>query len=390
MTKSSTQPCATSSSLRGQHDFETVSPLCVKENDCGMNPNLHSQYAEQMRRRLALQRELQALGRRNALECESPGDVPLQNMSLLQSLNPISSSMLRPSTALQEHMGRLMAVQEAQRAPERDTVLRLHLLQRRRELQRQELLTRQLLYAHRSPLLSSPGLAAPQPSLSSLTRASLQRTLSGGVSVDSVAREEQRSAPRLQLVKDIGRMNRHDSQYIDVSDMTITEQDIDAVRSQRRNSVDPFPLKLHKLIVHAMKEGKDDIITFLPHGRAFQVHSMDRFMNELMPKQFKQSKWPSFARQLNLYGFQRLTGLEHADSIAYFHELFLRGRPEFCWFMQRVRLVDYKNTTHGNRLADMKRANGTFIRTADPPFYTMTSLPQIEVNAADQSGKEPV
>lgn len=62
-----------------------------------------------------------------------------------------------------------------------------------------------------------------------------------------------------------------------------------------------------------------DIVSFYSHGRAFGVHDMERFIEEVMPKYFKQSKWNSFARQLNLYGFMRLAS--GPDSGGYYHEV---------------------------------------------------------------------
>lgn len=51
---------------------------------------------------------------------------------------------------------------------------------------------------------------------------------------------------------------------------------------------------------------------------------------------FKQSKLTSFQRQLNLYGFQRIsTG---RDRGGYFHPLFLRGRADICHSMLRTRV----------------------------------------------------
>lgn len=51
---------------------------------------------------------------------------------------------------------------------------------------------------------------------------------------------------------------------------------------------------------------------------------------------FKQSKFTSFQRQLNLYGFQRVTS--GRDRQAYYHPLLLRGRPDLCRLMLRTRV----------------------------------------------------
>lgn len=58
--------------------------------------------------------------------------------------------------------------------------------------------------------------------------------------------------------------------------------------------------------------------SWLPHGRAFLVHKPDEF-KDLLPRFFKLSKIPSFQRQLNLYGFNRLTRI--SDRGAYYHEV---------------------------------------------------------------------
>jgi hypothetical protein len=55
-----------------------------------------------------------------------------------------------------------------------------------------------------------------------------------------------------------------------------------------------------------------------------------------MPKYFRQSKLTSFQRQVNLYGFRRLTAGK--DRGAYYHELFLRGRPDLYKRLVRIRV----------------------------------------------------
>lgn len=99
----------------------------------------------------------------------------------------------------------------------------------------------------------------------------------------------------------------------------------------------PFPSVLHAMLERADHEKFDDIVSWQPHGRAFAVHNPNRFVKEVMPQFFRQTRFASFQRQLSLYGFLRLTrkGPDHG---AYYHELFVRGRSDLCQLMQRTRV----------------------------------------------------
>lgn len=68
-----------------------------------------------------------------------------------------------------------------------------------------------------------------------------------------------------------------------------------------------FPVLLHQMLSSAQQEHFDHIVSWQPHGRCFRVHKPQLFVDLVMPRFFKQSKLTSFQRQLNLYGFSRLT-----------------------------------------------------------------------------------
>lgn len=147
--------------------------------------------------------------------------------------------------------------------------------------------------------------------------------------------------------------------YIDVSEMPDPDPDDSALRRTRGGVSEPFPEKLHRMLEDIEKEGKSDIVSFYSHGRAFGVHDMDRFVKEIMPKYFKQSKWNSFARQLNLYGFIRITS--GPDAGGYYHELFLKGRPNLCLHMRRV------GVPQGEDRRKFRPKN----KNVEPDFYSM-------------------
>lgn len=59
-------------------------------------------------------------------------------------------------------------------------------------------------------------------------------------------------------------------------------------------------------------------------------------MASILPAYFQLSKFPSFQRQLNLYGFRRLT--KGPDRGGYYHECFLRGKPFLISKIKRMKL----------------------------------------------------
>jgi HSF-type DNA-binding len=74
---------------------------------------------------------------------------------------------------------------------------------------------------------------------------------------------------------------------------------------------------------------------------------------------FRQTKLTSFQRQLNLYGFRRIT--QGPDSGSYYHSMFLRGRPGLCQRMLRQKV---KGTGH-KQPADA---------SSEPNFYNMPPI----------------
>ena len=80
----------------------------------------------------------------------------------------------------------------------------------------------------------------------------------------------------------------------------------------------PFPAKLHQVLEDMEKNGHENIMGWMPHGRSFMVKDPKEFIKDYMPTYFNQHKLASFQRQLNLYGFKRLTG-QGPDHGSYYH-----------------------------------------------------------------------
>jgi len=154
-------------------------------------------------------------------------------------------------------------------------------------------------------------------------------------------------------------MRKKSSPYIDASAMADPPEFELARRRTRGGVTEPFPEKLHRMLLEIEKDGNGHIISFFPHGRSFGIHDTDSFEEKIMPKYFKQSRLSSFQRQLNLYGFTRI--VSGPDSGGYYHELFLKGRPALCTHMRRVGIP---------KGVDRRKIKST-LNKKEPDFYSM-------------------
>jgi hypothetical protein len=92
-----------------------------------------------------------------------------------------------------------------------------------------------------------------------------------------------------------------------------------------------FPAKMYAIL---SRKDLADIITWLPHGRSWKVLKPREFEVKVIPTYFEHSKFSSFIRQANGWGFRRIIS-KGADRNSYYHELFLRARPHLIKLMRR-------------------------------------------------------
>jgi len=104
-------------------------------------------------------------------------------------------------------------------------------------------------------------------------------------------------------------------------------------RQKRSYRHESFPEKLYRMLMELEQQGRDDVISFVRQGTAFQIHQPAVFEDEIMRNCFRQSKLASFKRQLSMYGFQRMSG--GPDHGSYRNPNFRRGNPELCRDMER-------------------------------------------------------
>jgi hypothetical protein len=150
-----------------------------------------------------------------------------------------------------------------------------------------------------------------------------------------------------------------------------------------KGTIEPFPEKLHRLLIETGNAGLESVIAFTDDGAAFEIHKPDRFFKEIVPKYFKQSRLSSFKRQLNLYGFDLIgTGPTRGG---YSHRKFLKDKPELC---RQIRRRDIKfNSSRGPKEGNWEMNAPDFYNM--PPIAASVSEKQSSVKAdtvADEEG----
>ncbi|GKY94906.1 hypothetical protein MPSEU_000455500 [Mayamaea pseudoterrestris] len=163
-------------------------------------------------------------------------------------------------------------------------------------------------------------------------------------------------------------------QYTDYSCVPDAVSSFCADEAGRKSMEQFFPVKLHILLSELEKDGRSDIIGWSPHGRAFHVHKQDKFVSEIIPKWFRQTGYSSFRRQINLYGFKRITS--GRDKGAYWHELFLRGKCFLADRMERVKLT-----------GPVQKGRKRNSPETEPNFYMMQPLPLNAAHSSNEYGR---
>ncbi|ORZ00222.1 HSF-type DNA-binding-domain-containing protein [Syncephalastrum racemosum] len=122
-----------------------------------------------------------------------------------------------------------------------------------------------------------------------------------------------------------------------------------------------------------MVEDKDEkLITWSPSGDQFVIHNLNEFPRTVLPQYFKHSNYPSFVRQLNMYGFHKVANARQIDKqmIAFQHPDFLRGDT--------------------NRLQRIKRNLRRHRTTALGPYERLISPSRLQENNSKERDAAPL
>lgn len=117
--------------------------------------------------------------------------------------------------------------------------------------------------------------------------------------------------------------------YFYYSDHSLEEDPDPLIPITASGHVPTFPAKMHAILTNP---NLNDIVAWAPHGRSWTILKPRAFEVRILPKYFEHSKFSSFVRQANGWGFRRLSSGN--DRNTYYHEYFLRGMP---WLVKKMR-----------------------------------------------------
>lgn len=93
-----------------------------------------------------------------------------------------------------------------------------------------------------------------------------------------------------------------------------------------------FPTALYDMLEEADKIGHSNVVSWRDNGKSFLVHKSDE-MIPVLNRYFRQSKYKSFLRQLQCYGFHRVLVGPLRGTLS--HPLLVRGERYLCLRMRR-------------------------------------------------------
>ncbi|KAL7545388.1 hypothetical protein ACHAWF_012043 [Thalassiosira exigua] len=91
-----------------------------------------------------------------------------------------------------------------------------------------------------------------------------------------------------------------------------------------------FPFKLYAMLEDVATSTESSIVSWNPNGRSFTIHDAEQLMEQVVPRYFRQTKFRSFTRQLNVWGFVNL------HNGGWKHELFIRGNRDALHSITRI------------------------------------------------------
>lgn len=134
-----------------------------------------------------------------------------------------------------------------------------------------------------------------------------------------------------------------------------------------------FPVKLYVMLNEAEKKGFHHIISWMPDGEAFRIHDPEG-LTQILGMFYKLTKFKSFLRQLQNYGFQRV--LKGYGKGICKHEMFSRAKPAQAGHIKRRNFLAGGDSN--SSLQKLAREKISFHSQSAPTLVTESSSVDLE------------
>jgi len=119
---------------------------------------------------------------------------------------------------------------------------------------------------------------------------------------------------------------------------------------------DEVPLFLRKTweLINNVSKTCPDIACWSADGRSFLVKDQETFTSSIIPRYFRHSKFSSFVRQLNFYGFKKLKDVVNDANgwSSFSHDNFRRGREDLLRTIKKANQIDVVDREEVEKLRD--------------------------------------
>ena len=115
-----------------------------------------------------------------------------------------------------------------------------------------------------------------------------------------------------------------------------------------------FPKRLYEMLENAERDGYAHVISWMPDGKSFKIHgdgneTDEQAFVEVLKRTFNQTRFKSFLRQLQLYGFDRTYKGPNRGECR--HKLFVRGRRDL---LHKKSIDDFQRTANEGSIRSPK------------------------------------
>jgi hypothetical protein len=148
---------------------------------------------------------------------------------------------------------------------------------------------------------------------------------------------------------------------------------------QQASLLPQFPVKLHDMLHDAEKKGFHDVVSWMPDGNGFRIHDPEA-LTDILRVCFKQTKYKSFLRQLQNYGFRRV--IKGTRKGICKHALFVRGQRSLSHRIKRASRLTSPPSLQNERPAVAPRSLSAPIETLRTTSSSSRQLSTIEMKNA--------